>query len=296
MPLLRTEAEKLSNNFLEAGIIETIIDNEDLFAVLPFMGINNKAYLYNREATISEATFLDPNEVILEGAATFSEHVAKLRILAGDVDVDKFLMATMGDTNNQLALQIRQKVKGIAIAFKRALVQGDSSVDTKSFDGLKKLTHADQIIDAVEAAMSWNMLDELVDTTNSLGTTILMMRPEHKRAYLQLMRTVGGLTPTDIMIPEFGRPMTMHNGIAIITNDYIPVTENAGKKSSPIYSLHLSEDNGVCGLYGGANAGVVVENIGTVQNKDAVRTRVKWYCGLANKHDKAIGRVDNVLL
>lgn len=54
------------------------------------------------------------------------------------------------------------------------------------------------------------------------------------------------------------------------------------------------EENGVTGLYGGENAGIVVENIGTVQNKDATRTRVKWYCSLANKHDKAIAALTNV--
>ncbi|EON6877081.1 major capsid protein, partial [Escherichia coli] len=116
MPLLRDEAEKLSNNELEQGVIETIIDRDDLFAVLPFMKINSKAYLYNREATLSEATFIDVNDTISEGAATFTEHVAKLRILAGDVDVDKFLATTMSDTNNQLAIQVRQKVKGLARA------------------------------------------------------------------------------------------------------------------------------------------------------------------------------------
>ena len=295
MPLLRTEAEKLSNNELEQGIIETIIDREDLFSVLPFMKINSKAYLYNREDTISEAVFLDPNDVVPEGSSTFTEHLAKLRILAGDVDVDNFLAATMSDTNNQLAIQIRQKVKGLAMAYKRALVQGDSTTNAKSFDGLAKLTHADQILDAAGAAMNWSMLDELSDSTNALGTTVLMMRSEHKRAYLQLLRTVGGLTPADIMMAEFGKPMTTHNGIAIITNDFLPVTAgDAGAKSAPIYSLHMSEDNGVCGLYGGDNAGIVVESIGKVQNKDAVRTRVKWYASLCNKHDKAIGLLQNV--
>ena len=86
MPLLREEAEKLSNNELEQGVIETIIDRDDLFAILPFMKINSKAYLYNREKTLSEATFIDVNDTIPEGAATFEECVAKLRILAGDVD------------------------------------------------------------------------------------------------------------------------------------------------------------------------------------------------------------------
>ncbi|MGJ2648806.1 major capsid protein, partial [Salmonella enterica subsp. enterica serovar Paratyphi A] len=98
MPLLRDEAEKLSNNELEQGVIETIIDRDDLFAVLPFMKINSKAYLYNREATLSEAILIDVNDTITEGAATSTEHVAKLRILAGDVDVDIFLATPLSVT------------------------------------------------------------------------------------------------------------------------------------------------------------------------------------------------------
>ena len=84
--------------------------------------------------------------------------------------------------------------------------------------------------------------------------------------------------------------MLTHNGIPFIVNDFIPVVDGA----ADIYGLHLSEENGLTGLYGGDNAGIVVESIGTVQNKDALRTRVKWYCSLANKHDKAIAALKGV--
>ena len=46
--------------------------------------------------------------------------------------------------------------------------------------------------------------------------------------------------------------------------------------------------------FSGDNAGIVVESIGTVQDKDATRTRVKWYTGLVNKHDKAIAALGGV--
>ncbi|WP_016586770.1 major capsid protein, partial [Yersinia pestis] len=255
----------------------------------PFMKINSKAYLYNREATLSEATFIDVNDTITEGAATFTEHVAKLRILAGDVDVDKFLATTMSDTNNQLAIQVRQKVKGLARAFRRNLILGDSTTNTKAFDGIPKLMHDDQKIDIEGASMTFSMFDELVDAVKDLGADCIMMRSEHLRAYRALLRTVS-LGPSEIMMENFGRPMLCHNGVPFIVNDFIPT--DAGKAS--IYCLHLSEENGVTGLYGGENAGIVVENIGTVQNKDATRTRVKWYCSLANKHDKAIAALTNV--
>lgn len=288
MPLLRDEAEKLSNNELEQGVIETIIDRDDLFAVLPFMKINSKAYLYNREDTLSEASFIDVNDVVPEGAATFTEHVAKLRILAGDVDVDKFLATTMADTNSQLAIQVRSKVKGLARAFRRNLIQGDSTKDAKSFDGIAKLMSADQGIVA-NASMTFSMLDELVDAVKDLGADCLMVRSEHMRAYRALLRTVN-VGPSEVMIENFGRPMLTHNGIPFIVNDFIPVVDGA----ADIYGLHLSEENGLTGLYGGENAGIVVESIGTVQNKDALRTRVKWYCSLANKHDKAIAALKGV--
>ncbi|WP_171999559.1 major capsid protein [Cronobacter sp. JZ38] len=288
MPLLRDEAEKLSNNELEQGVIETIIDRDDLFAVLPFMKINSKAYLYNREDTLSEASFIDVNDVVPEGAATFTEHVAKLRILAGDVDVDKFLATTMADTNSQLAIQVRSKVKGLARAFRRNLIQGDSTKDAKSFDGIAKLMSADQGIVA-NASMTFSMLDELVDAVKDLGADCLMVRSEHMRAYRALLRTVN-VGPSEVMIENFGRPMLTHNGIPFIVNDFIPVVDGA----ADIYGLHLSEENGLTGLYGGDNAGIVVESIGTVQNKDALRTRVKWYCSLANKHDKAIAALKGV--
>ena len=146
MGLLKAEAEKLSNNSLEAGVIEEIIEKDDLFAVIPFKKVEGKAYVYDRENTISEATFIDPLEAVTEGAATFTEVTAKLRILAGDVDVDSFLDATMSDTNNQKATQIASKSKGLARKFRRTLAIGNNGVNAKEFDGIATLTAAGQKI------------------------------------------------------------------------------------------------------------------------------------------------------
>ena len=52
--------------------------------------------------------------------------------------------------------------------------------------------------------------------------------------------------------------------------------------------------DGLHGLYGGDQAGIRIEDIGTVQNKDATRTRVKWYCGLALKSTKSVARLSGV--
>lgn len=297
MPLLREEAEKLSNNTLEQGVIEEIIDRDDLFAVLPFVKVNSKAYLYNREDTLASADFLDPNEEIQESASTFKEVVAKLRILAGDVDIDKFLDTTMGDTNDQMAIQIAKKAKGVARQFHKTLATGDTTTNAKAFDGIAKLVTAEQTISAGEngGALTLALLDELCDLI-PLGADVLVMRRGTIRAYRALLRATYGTDAVMQQLENFGRPMLTHNGIPIIMNEFLAADEVQGTATNTcsVYAVRLNEADGLHGIYGGDSAGIVVENIGTVQNKDATRIRLKWYCGLALKSTRSLARLKGV--
>lgn len=297
MPLLKAEAEKLSNNQLVSGVIDEIIQRDDMFSVLPFMGVNGKAYVYNRENTLGGADFLDPNDPINESAATFTEVVAKLRILAGDVDIDKFLQATMGDSNDQMAVQIAKKAKAVARKFHQTLAQGDSSVDAKSFDGLPKLVTAGQTVSAGTngSALTLSMLDELCDAVPN-GADVIVMRRGTIRAFRGLLRATYGTDAVMQQLENFGRPMLTHNGIPVIMNEFLAGDEDKGSATDTcsVYALRLNELDGLHGIYGGDNAGIVVENIGTVQNKDATRIRLKWYAGLALKSTRSIARLQGV--
>jgi hypothetical protein len=301
MALLRAEAEKLSNNQLIAGVIDQIIERDDLMAILPFMQVNGKAYVYNRENTLGTADWLDPNDAVNEGAATFTEVVAKLRILAGDVDVDKFLQSTMGDTNDQMAIQIAKKAKAVSRAFHQTLATGDSSVNTKQFDGLPVMAAAAGGTQTVSAgtngnALTLTMLDELVDSVPN-GPDVIVMRRGTIRAFRALLRATYGTDAVMQQLENFGRPMLTHNGIPVIMNEFLAGTETQGTSvgnTASVYALRLNELDGLHGLYGGDNAGIVVENIGTVQNKDATRIRLKWYTGLALKSTRSIGRLKGI--
>ena len=300
MALLRTEAEKLSNNQLIAGVIDQIIERDDLFSVLPFVGVNGKAYVYNRENTLGSADFLDPNDPVNESAATFTEVVAKLRILAGDVDVDKFLQTTMGDTNDQMAIQIAKKAKAVARAFHQTLATGDSTVNGKAFDGLPTLAAAAPSTQLVSAgangnALTLSMLDQLCDAVPN-GADVIVMRRGTIRAFRGLLRATYGTDAVMQQLENFGRPMLTHNGIPVIMNEFLDGGEDQGSSTDTcsVYALRLNELDGLHGLYGGGDAGIVVENIGTVQNKDATRIRLKWYTGLALKSTRSIARLKGV--
>lgn len=297
MALLATEAAKLSDRQLERGVIEEIIDRDELFALVPFVGVNGKSYDYVREAALSEGSFLDPYDAVPEGAATFTEVSTKLKILAGDVDLDKFLISTQSDTNNQLAIQLAAKAKGLGRKFRRTLVNGAVSSDPKEFDGLKALTPAGQtlVAGANGAAVTLSMLDELKDAVKN-GADVLMMRQGTWRAIRAILRGFSGNDATHIMLPNFSRPVPAYDGIPVIINDFMTGDETQGSSSvtCSIYALRLNETDGFHGIYGGGNAGLAVEEIGTIQNKDAVRYRVKWYVGTALKATHAVARLKGV--
>lgn len=299
MPLLSTEAAKLSENDLVRGVIEEVIDKEDLFAVLPFVKTEGKAYLYVREGALVEAVFIDPNDAVTEGAATFDEVTTKLRILAHDVDIDKFLSGTMSDVQSQVAIQIAAKAKGLAHKFKKTLVIGDNGTNAKEFDGIIQLCSdagASQNISVGTdgAALTLSMLDELLDAVPN-GADVIFMRSGTIRAYRALLRAAGGNTAADFMNENFGKVMLHHNGVPILVNDFIPiVAQGTSDDACSVFAVRLNEDDGLHGLYGGDSAGIVVEDIGTVQNKDAFRYRVKWYAGLALKSTKSIARLVGV--
>lgn len=298
MPLLKTEAEKLSNNSLERGVVEEIIDRDATFALLPFMKVDGKAYVYNRENTLGGVSFLDPNDTIAESASTFTEVTTNLRILAGDVDIDKFLRDTMSDTNSQVALQLAGKAKQMRRTFQQAFATGDNAVDAKSFDGIAKLTPAGQTITAGAngAALTLAMLDELRDAVPN-GPDAYVMRPGTLRAWKSLVRASGGTTPVHQMLTNFvGVDVPAHDGIPILINEFLPGDEDQGTATDTcsIYAVRMNEVDGLHGIYGGNNAGFVFEEIGTVQNKDAIRYRVKWYTSLVLKSTKSIARLKGI--
>lgn len=297
MPLLVEEAAKLSQAQLERGVIEEIIDREELFAIFPFMTVNGKSYDYNREKTLPNAAFLDPYEVVPEGGATFDPVTTRLRVLAGDVDMDKFLISTQSDHNNQLGEQISAKVKGVGRQFKDALVNGDSGANAKEFDGVKVLTPAAQtlVAGANGNAITLEALDELRDAVLT-GADCFMMRQATWRALRVLIRGMGGNAADSVMRENFGQPIPAIDGVPVIINDFIRNDEVMGtnNNTTSVYAMKLDTSVGLHGIVGGEAAGLKVEEIGTIQNKDAVRYRVKWYVGTALKSTLSLARLKGI--
>lgn len=280
MAMTKVEAAKLTNDLLVRGVIETIVQESSILTILPFEDVNGTAITYNRESAAPTVAWYDVGDSWTESTPTFTQVTAALKILGGDADVDNFLQGTYRDPNDLEAEVIALKAKAVAYEFSQTFYDGDTSLETKQFDGLARIVDVNQTISmgVNGAALTLDRMDELIDLVRPGRPDALCMAKRTRRKLSALRRSSGNLLETDV--DAFGRRALYYDGIPILVDDFIPTTEvqgTSGSVCSSIYALKLGRQ-GVTGL---ENAGVRIERVGELETKDATRHRIKWYCGLA---------------
>ena len=293
MPLTLQDASRLSQDMLVRGVIETVIEESAVLRYLPFVKIVGNSLRYNQEETLGEVEFYDIGSTWNESDMTVIEKTAKLAILGGDADVDAFLQQTYADPNDLRALVIAAKAKALAQAFSATFFNGDSAVNTLEFDGLKKLAAGTRTMSKGTngAVLDLSHLDELIDMVKPGMPHTLFMSKRSRRKLSSLRRASGSVLETST--DAFGRRVLTYDGIPVEVDDNISDAETKGTSSdcSSIYAVQFGFQTGLCGL---DNGGIQAQPLGALETKDAWRTRIKWYCGLALFRNVALARLEGV--
>jgi len=280
MALTLVEASKLSNDSLLAGVIETIAQESPVLQRMPFIEIVGNGLTYNRENVAPSADFYDVGDEWDESTPTFSEATATLRILGGDADIDNFLKSTRSNIQDLEAAVVQLKARAVQSLFDDTFINGDDSVDAKSFDGIDILTAAGQTVSMGTngATLTLEKLDELVDKVRGGKPDLLLMSRRSRRTLNEIARASGGFLEADR--DEFGQMLQFYDGVPIGLCDYIGDEQEVGTSDdcSTIYAMQFGE-GALSGLT--APGGLSVERVGSLETKDASRIRVKWYASLA---------------
>ena len=301
MALTLLEAAKLSQNPVQSAIIEMYARATDIMGALPFQGIAGNALKYNREETLPGVGFRGVNEAYTESTGVLNPITEPLVIAGGDLDVDTFILATMG--MGQRSVQESMKVKALALAWVSAFINGDSATDPRSFDGLKVRLTGDQVFyagtTAAGDALTLAKLDELIDRTEN--PTHLIMNKTMKRRLAAAARSssVGGYITFEL--DEFGRRVQRYNDLPILVADtdnenaqILPFTEygSTGSTASSCSIYCVSFGDGM--LTGIQNGEMSVRDLGELETKPAMRTRVEWFAGIAAFHGKCAARLGGI--
>ena len=293
MALTLAEAAKFSNDIMLSGVIETIIKDSPILQRMPFIEIVGNGLTYNRENAAPTASFFDVGDTWTESTPTFTQLTVTLKIMGGDADIDNFLIATRSNVQDLQGAVVLLKAKAVRQLFETTFVTGDATANPKSFDGLDKLTDAGQSLSmgANGGSLTLDKLDELVDQVKGGKPELLLMSRRSRRIVNKLARNSGSLLETDR--DEFGTMLTFYDGIPIGVSDYISDAQTVGTSTdcSTVYAFQMGE-GALSGLT--APGGLAIEQVGSLETKDASRTRIKWYSSLALFNALKLARLTGV--
>lgn len=301
MALTLVEAAKLeTGDVVRQAIIELYAGSSDILANLPFNSISGNAMKYNREASLPGVGFRGVNESYTASTGILNPITESLVIAGGDLDVDKFILDTMGA--NQRAVHEAMKVRALGLAWTSKFIKGDTASNPREFDGLQVRVTGSQKIAAGSTAngtaLSLAKLDEAIDQT--LNPTHLIMSKAMARKFAAAARNSSVAGYLTYQIGAFGQRVMAYNDLPILTVDLdntgsaiLPFTEAATSgtaTATSIYIVSMGED----GLIGLQNGGMDVRDLGELQSAPVLRTRVEWYNGLAVFNGRAATRLYSI--
>lgn len=301
MPMTLVEAAKLeTGNLLRSGVIETFARESEILRVLPFQDISGNALSYNREAQLPGVAFRGVNEGFAESVGVINPATESLYIAGGDLDVDRYIIQTMGSSVRSTHEGL--KIKALAQAWTLKFIKGDTVLQPREFDGLQSRLTGSNLIDAGATnggdALSLDILDQAIDTVSN-PTHILMSRAM-RRKFSAAAKNPSIAGAIQYGKDDFGRPTTEYNGLPLLTTygdnintDPLGFNEAApggGSTATSIYVVSFTPD-GVCGLQ---NGGIDVRDLGELDTMPLFRTRVEWYAGLAVFNGNAAVRIRGI--
>lgn len=289
------QSARMTNDVLQAGVIEVLATESKLLQLLPFMNVQGSGYTYNIEKNLGSAQFRKVN-----GGYTIAEIetipvTERIVILGDEAVVDTYQIAVESDINNLMAIEVALRTKAIAHKFEKCFINGGSKSATagvpsetvaNEFVGiLPRYTEATpaniptealtlfqaQVIEKSEDLIS--DLDTLLDMVVG-GADCLIMNKKTRR---QL--TAKGRAFCEYRQGEFGTQFVQYGGVDIVDVDADLLADDI------IIAAKFGAKEAVCGLQ---NGGVRVTALGEMESQPQLKTRIEWFVGLAVFNPKTV--------
>lgn len=304
------EAAKLAFNGGEtrrAAVISLYARTSAWLAQIPFATIAGNSYAYNQEGALPGIAFRGINEGYVASHGVINPASEALRIVGGDLDVDKFLVRTQGAAVR--TTHETMKTKALAHAVTTKLIKGDSTVDPREFDGLQRripVTGTQFVSGGTTDAgdpLSLFKLDQLIAKVAGPNKRLWMPQSLALR-FGQAARNkdVAGTIMFDKN--ELGQQIMRYNGIPIDVafpdndgTEPLAFDEQGdllgtpgGSSAASVYCVSLGE-----GYLSGIQSGPMeVRDLGELDTLPVVRTRIEWYASLLLEHPRAVARYGGI--
>ena len=312
--LTLAEAQKLTTNDLQPGLIESLITRSMILEKLPFVPFVGDNFEFNRENTRGTASWEDPDAELSTQASTFTNVTVAARYLYRTVDVPHPLQRGLSNVTDQTMVQMDEAMLAVRDEFLDAFYYGSNTNNSKAPDGLHVLIdnitvptgatrpRVQRASGATNQGIRLQDFDNMIFSLMKRGVDLITMHSTVFRLMQSGIRSTSVSGTINYMLNDLGKPMPAYGGFPIGIDDSIRITETAasGAYSSATGSdgtsvfFHRFGDTFLHGLQ--QTAGPVVDGPMELHNKDSVRLRIKWYvtpCVLRSLY--SCGKIDGVL-
>lgn len=302
MALTLLEAAKRgTGNVYHDSVIRAFAGTTDLMAVMPWKTINGMSYTYTQDAVLPGIGFRGYNEGYPEGVGIWNPQTEVLRLLGKDMDFDKKLLKHYGEEAR--AEHEASLIDAMGLYLTKKFVKGDATADPKEFDGLQNRIVGPQLIEAGSTnggdPLTFFKLTEAIDAVEK--PTHLLMNKVMRARLEEAARdpSIGG--HITYALNELGARVMFFHGLPILIADYDETgaryldfdevgSGGATATATSIYVLSLGV-NKILGLQDGTP---MVEDLGEIDAKPVVRSRLDWAVGFATMHPRCASRLRGI--
>lgn len=309
MAVTLAQAKLNVQDALQMGVIDEFAKSNFIMAnilwddcVSPTGGGATLTYAYTRLKTQPTAAFREVNTEYAAQEVEKERHTADIKIFGGAFQVDR-VIADMGGIISEVTLQMQQKIKAASALFNENVINGDSAVDNKAFDGLDKalIGSSTEIIPttpidlSTSAAVDTNwkeFLDVLDEFLMGLDGTPSMIGGNTKLiAKIRACARRAGMY--QVTKNDFGQQVESYNTIPLVdlgakagTNDPVVKTDTSTGETS-LYAIRFGLD----GFHAVTTPGQFIKTwLPDYSNAGAVKTgEVEALAAVVLKTTKAAG-------
>ncbi len=233
---------------LAQQVIDVFIRESEILELMPFDNCvspdgngSTLTYGYIQEQLPSTTAFRALNTEYTPNEATQVKKTVDLAIFGGAFSLDRVLKSAEGKYNN-MAYQMTQKIKAAVGTFHNAMINGDSSSDANSFDGLDKFLvgqsteiNTGAYIDLstmaqlkANADAFYEILTDLITDTNA---DAILVNKNLRSKIQTVARILGYKTETE---EAFGRRVTSIDGVRIVDLKNVASVSDSTAVETPI--------------------------------------------------------------
>ena len=254
------------DEFRKSSVILDSLISDD--AVNPAGGGATLDYSYRRQETQPTAEFRAINTEYLPSTTTTKKYSTTLAVLGGAFEIDRILANIGPKGSDEVTRNINDKVKAAITLFQDTVINGDTGVNDKAFDGLDKaLTGSSTEMKPTSDTYDWtdlegekgnkaiDTLDEFLDLLDGTPTIVVGNKKALARVRAMVRRTSMYVRePIDGLVNANGRPISRESYGGILfadagekagSND--PIIPIASDGTTSLYAYRVGLD-GFCGI------------------------------------------------